>query len=421
MLYASNRLEGNSKPDIIVLKVPKMDLSFSAEHAAFQDEVRTFIEENLPADIRDKGYRGLKIEKEDVARWHRTLYEKGWAAPAWPKEHGGCEWDAVRLYIFNEELSRAHAPALSPFGLTMVGPVIYTFGSQAQKERYLPKILSGEEFWCQGYSEPGSGSDLASLQTKAIPDGNDYIVNGQKTWTSYAQWADMIFCLVRTSNKGKIQEGISFLLIDMKSPGIEVAPIVTIDGGREVNNTYFTDVRVPIDNRVGEENKGWTYAKFLLGNERSSIARVGHSKARLRRLKQMACEEHAGGCPIIEDADFRKSVAELEIKLRALEFTELRFLMAYSNGEEPGAEVSMLKIRGTEIQQELTELSMKAMGMYAHPYVPEALEHGWNEDPIGPSLAPSLSPVYFNVRKTSIYGGTNEIQKNIMAKMVLGL
>ena len=366
-----------------------MDLKFSVEHTAFQEEVRTFIEENLPADIRDKGYRGLKVEKEDVARWHKTLFEKGWAAPAWPEEHGGCNWDAIRGYIFNEELSRAHAPALSPFGLTMVGPVIYTFGSQAQKDRYLPKILSGEEFWCQGYSEPGSGSDLASLQMKAVPDGNDYVVNGQKTWTSYAQWADMIFCLVRTSHEGKIQEGISFLLIDMKSPGIEVNPIVTIDGGREVNNTYFTNVRVPIKNRVGEENQGWTYAKFLLGNERSSIARVGDSKARLRRLKQIASEEHLGGLPIIKDAEFRKSIAELEIKLRALEFTELRFLMADTDGEGPGAEVSMLKIRGTEVQQELTELSMKAMGMYAHPYIPEALEHGWNEDPIGPELAPS--------------------------------
>jgi alkylation response protein AidB-like acyl-CoA dehydrogenase len=303
----------------------------------------------------------------------------------------------------------------------MVGPVIYTFGTEEQKKRYLPKILSGEEFWCQGYSEPGAGSDLASLQTKAVPDGDHYIVNGQKTWTTYAQWADQIFCLVRTSSEGKRQEGISFLLIDMNTPGIEVQPIITLDGGREINSTFFSDVQVPLENRVGEENKGWTYAKFLLGNERSSIARVGYSKARLRRLKQIAAEEKSGGQPMIEDADFRRAISDVEIKLKTLEFTELRYLMAETQGDGPGAEVSLLKIRGTEIQQELTELSMQAMGMYAHPYIPESMEYGWNEDPIGPEIAPSLSPSYFNVRKTSIYGGTNEIQKNIMAKMVFGL
>jgi len=398
-----------------------MDLQFSEEHVAFQREVRAFIEANLPTDIREKVSRGLKLEKDDIYRWHKILYAKGWAAPHWPTEHGGCAWDPVRRYIFNEELARGHCPSLSAFGLMMVGPVIYTFGSDAQKKTYLPKILSGEEFWCQGYSEPGAGSDLASLQTKATRDGDDYIVSGQKTWTTSAPWADRIFCLVRTSSEGKPQEGISFLLIDMKSPGIEVKPIITIDGGAEINDTFFDNVRVPVENRVGEENKGWTYAKFLLGNERSGIARVGASKARLRRLKEIAAEEKSSGAPLIEDADFRRSIAEVEIKLKSLEFTELRFLMAAAQGNGPGAEVSMLKIRGTEIQQDLTELSMKAMGMYAHPYVPESLEYGWNEDPIGPEIAPSLSPSYFNVRKTSIYGGTNEIQKNIMAKMVLGL
>ncbi len=398
-----------------------MDLNYSAEHAIFQDEVRTFIQENLPRDLGEKRRRGLKIEKDDVYRWHRTLFEKGWIAPNWPIEFGGCAWDPVRRYIFDEELASAHCPPLSPFGLAMVGPVIYTFGNDEQKKRYLPKILSGEEFWCQGYSEPGAGSDLASLQTKAERIGDHYKVNGQKTWTSYAQWADQIFCLVRTSSNGKLQEGISFLLIDMQSPGVEVNPIVTMDGGTEVNNTYFDNVKVPIENLVGEENKGWTYAKFLLGNERSSIAQVGHSKAQLRRLKDMAKEEKLGGQPIFEDPDFRKSIAELEIKLKSLEFTELRFLMADTQGEGPGAEVSMLKIRGTEIQQELTELSMKVVGIYAHPYVPESLDYGWNEDPVGPELAAGLSPQYFNVRKTSIYGGSNEIQKNIMAKMVLGL
>jgi alkylation response protein AidB-like acyl-CoA dehydrogenase len=421
MLYALTSLEDNQVPSFRQTKGSPMDLQFSAEHTAFQSEVRSFIEGNLPLDIQEKGRRGLKIEKEDVRRWHAILFERGWAAPNWPKKHGGCEWDAVRRYIFSEELARCHAPALSPFGLTMVGPVIYTFGTEEQKKRYLPKILSGEEFWCQGYSEPGAGSDLASLQTKAVPDGDHYIVNGQKTWTTYAQWADQIFCLVRTSSEGKRQEGISFLLIDMNTPGIEVQPIITLDGGREINSTFFSDVHVPLENRVGEENKGWTYAKFLLGNERSSIARVGYSKARLRRLKQIAAEEKSGGQPMIEDADFRRAISDVEIKLKTLEFTELRYLMAETQGDGPGAEVSLLKIRGTEIQQELTELSMQAMGMYAHPYIPESMEYGWNEDSIGPEIAPSLSPSYFNVRKTSIYGGTNEIQKNIMAKMIFGL
>ncbi|PPR57723.1 MAG: Caffeyl-CoA reductase-Etf complex subunit CarC [Alphaproteobacteria bacterium MarineAlpha4_Bin2] len=398
-----------------------MDLNFSTEHVLFQDEVRTFIQENLPQDLGEKRRRGLKIEKDDIYRWHRSLFEKGWIAPNWPIEYGGCAWDPVRRYIFDEELARAHCPPLSPFGLAMVGPVIYTFGDDNQKKRYLPKILSGQEFWCQGYSEPGAGSDLASLQTRAERNGDHYIVNGQKTWTSYAQWADHIFCLVRTSSDGKQQEGISFLLIDMKSPGIDIKPIMTMDGGAEVNNTYFDNVKVPAENLIGEENKGWTYAKFLLGNERSSIAQVGHSKAQLRRLKDIAREEKSGGQSIFEDPDFRKSIADLEIKLKSLEITELRFLMADTQGEGPGAEVSMLKIRGTEIQQELTELSMKAVGMYAHPFVPEALDYGWNEAPVGPDFGAGLSPSYFNVRKASIYGGSNEIQKNIMAKMVLGL
>ena len=398
-----------------------MDLQFSTEHTVFQDEVRTFIKDNLPRDLQDKRQRGLRLEKEDVFRWHAILHEKGWIAPNWPVEHGGCAWDPVRRYIFGEELARAHCPPVSPFGLTMVGPVIYSFGNQEQKSRFLPKILSGEEFWCQGYSEPSAGSDLASLQTRAVRDGDHFIVNGQKTWTSYAQWADWIFCLVRTSSEGKQQEGISFLLIDMNSPGVEFRPIVTMDGNAEINDTFFDNVRVPAENLVGTENKGWTYAKFLLGNERSSIAEVGHSKARLRRLKDIAQEEKGGGQPVYADPDFRKSIAELEIKLKALEYTELRFLMADTRGEGPGAEVSMLKIRGTEIQQELTELSMKAVGMYAHPYMRESMEYGWNEDPVGPDFAAVLSPAYFNVRKTSIYGGSNEIQKNIMAKMVLGL
>ncbi len=398
-----------------------MDLQFSNEHSDFQREVRDFIEAKLPHDIRDKVARGLKLHKDDYVRWNKILHEKGWSAPAWPKKYGGAEWSAVQRYIFEEETARGHCPRLIAFGLTMVGPVIYTFGSEAQKERFLPPILSAETFWCQGYSEPGSGSDLASLQTKAVRDGDHYIVNGQKTWTTMAQMADWIFCLVRTSSEGKKQEGISFLLIDMNTPGVEVRPIITMDGAHEVNSTYLTDVRVPVENRVGEENKGWTYAKFLLGNERSGIARVGASKARLQRLKEIATVEKSGGRPLLEDSDYRRRIADVEIGLKALEYTELRFLMAAAAGNEPGAEASMLKIRGTEIQQEISELLMKAMGIYAQPHLPEAMEYGWNEDAIGPEATPVATPTYLNMRKTSIYGGTNEIQKNIMAKMVLGL
>ncbi len=398
-----------------------MDLQFSAEHRAFQEEVRAFIEAKLPQDIREKVRRGLKLEKDDYLRWQRILYEKGWIAPHWPKKYGGCEWDAVRRYIFEEEQGRAGCPRIIAFGLRMVGPVIYTFGNEEQKARFLPRILSSEDWWCQGYSEPGAGSDLASLQTRAVRDGDHYVVNGTKTWTTMAQWADWIFCLVRTRTDGKPQEGISFLLIDMKTPGIEVTPIVTIDGGREINTVFFSDVRVPVQNLVGEENKGWTYAKFLLSHERSGIARVGASKAQLARLKEIAAEETAGGRPLIEDPDFRREIASIEIDLMALEYTELRYLMAGEKNEAPGAEANMLKIRGTEIQQRLSELLMNAMGLYAHPYVPEALEYGWNEAPIGPDQAATMAPTYFNMRKTSIYGGTNEIQKNIMAKMVLGL
>mgnify|MGYP001239942532 CR=1 FL=1 len=398
-----------------------MDLQFSDEHRAFQTEVREFIADNLPNDIQEKVGRNLKLQKDDYVRWQKILHEKGWIAPNWPAKYGGCEWEPVRRYIFEEEQTRGHCPPLTPFGLKMVGPVIYTFGNDEQKARFLPRILSSEDFWCQGYSEPGSGSDLASLQTKAILDGDHYVVNGQKTWTTIAHYADWIFCLVRTSSEGKFQEGISFLLIDMNSPGIEVQPIVTIDGGAEINSVFFSDVRVPVENRIGEENKGWTYAKFLLSHERSGIARVGASKAQVERLKGLAAEEKLGGAPFIEDTDFRRDIAEVEISLQALEYTELRYLMASAKGDEPGAEASMLKIRGTEIQQRISELLMQAMGMYAHPYVPEAMEYGWNEDPIGPEDAPPLAPAYFNTRKTSIYGGTNEIQKNIMAKMVLGL
>ncbi len=398
-----------------------MNLEFSGEHLAFQQKVRTFLEENLPSDIQDKMKGGLRLERDDHVRWQNILAKQGWMAPAWPAEYGGCGWSTVERYIFDEECGRAGAPRVIAFGTKMVGPVIYTFGSDEQKAKYLPRILNNEDWWCQGYSEPGSGSDLASLQCKAVRDGDHYIGNGTKTWTTLAQWADMIFCLVRTSNEGKRQEGISFLLIDMDQPGIEVKPIITIDGGHEVNMVHFTDVKVPVADRVGEENKGWTYAKYLLQHERGGTAGISNSKAKVGRLKEIAGGIKAGGETLMDDIDFKRDVAKVEIELQALEYTDLRYLMTAASGAPIGAEVSMLKLRGTEIQQRISELLMQAMGYYANPYMPEAMEYGWNEEPVGFAEAPPLAPAYFNIRKTSIYGGTNEIQKNIIAKMVLGL
>lgn len=398
-----------------------MDLRFSEEDQAFQKKARDFIEQNLPTDIREKVAGGLRLSKDDYVRWHKILAKQGWLVPEWPEEHGGTDWTPVQRYIFLEEQARAFAPRLVAFGIKMVGPVIYTFGSEAQKKHYLPRIISAEDFWCQGYSEPGSGSDLASLQTRAVRKGDHYIVNGSKTWTTMAQYADHMFCLCRTDPDAKFQEGISFLLIDMKQPGIEISPIRTMDGGQEVNTVYLTDVKVPVEDRVGEENKGWTYAKFLLSHERSGIARIGASKAQLEKLRGIAAKQRCGDGYLIDDEDFKREMTQVEIDLHTLEYTELRALTASAKGEAPGPEANALKIRGTEIQQKISELLMRAMGYYAMPFVPEALEHGYNETPIGPDEAAPLAAIYFNMRKTSIYGGTNEIQKNIIAKMVLGL
>ena len=398
-----------------------MDLEFTDELRNFHQEVRAFIEERLPVDLRKKVERFLKLGKEDYLRWQDVLAEKGWLVYSWPVEHGGTGWSPVQRYIFEEEMGRANAPRIIPFGPKMVGPVIYTFGSDAQKAKYLPAIAGNETWWCQGYSEPDAGSDLASLRTRAVRDGDHYVVNGTKTWITTAQWADMMFCLARTDTEVKPQEGISFVLIDMRTPGVEVRPIVTIDGGREINTVYLTDVKVPVENRIGEENKGWTYAKFLLGHERFGIARLSESKARLSWLKDIARRHRVGGALLADDADFMRSVAETEIELTALEYTELRALMNAEQGQSPGVEANMLKIRGTDVQQKISEMLMKAVGYYAAPYVPEAMEYGWNEAPVGPEYAAALAPAYFNMRKTSIYGGTNEIQRNIIARMVLGL
>jgi pimeloyl-CoA dehydrogenase large subunit len=400
-----------------------MDLRFTDEEAAFREEVRAFFKSALPERLRRKMVDRHHPSKEDLVQWQQTLNAKGWAVPHWPVEWGGTGWDPVRQYIFQDELQQAPAPSPLPFNTSMVGPVIIAFGNEEQKRRFLPRIANLDDWWCQGFSEPGAGSDLASLKTTAKRDGGTYVVNGQKTWTTLAQHADWIFCLVRTDMAAKKQEGISFLLIDMKTPGITVRPIETIDGGREINEVFLDDVRVPVENLVGEENKGWDYAKFLLGNERVGIARVGVSKERIRRIKELAAIERVGDEPIIRNARFREKLAAVEVELKALEMTQLRVVAAERHREKgkPDPASSILKIKGSEIQQATTELLLEVVGPYALPYQPEQEEEGWNEPPIGPEWAGAIAPTYFNWRKISIYGGSNEIQKQIIAKAILGL
>ncbi len=397
-----------------------MDTSFSPEELAFRDEVRTFVAENYPEDIKAKMEAGVELTKEETLRWHQILAKKGWVAPGWPEEWGGTDWTPGQKFLFDQVCAEAGTPGILPFGISMVAPVIYTFGTDEQKQQHLPPIYNGDLWWCQGYSEPGSGSDLASLKTKAVRDGDEYIVNGSKTWTTLAQHADWIFCLVKTDTDVKAQEGISFLLIDMKTPGITVRPIITMDGGHEVNEVFLEDVRVPVANRIGEENKGWTYAKFLLTHERTGIAGVARSKKGLARLKEIAKAEYLDGRPLFDDQDFARKIAELEVDLTALEYTDLRVLAELRKGNHPGPESSILKIKGTEIQQRLTELTLEAVGTYGAPFF-QGRDEGWNEFPVGPDYAVGAAPRYFNMRKTSIYGGSNEIQRNIIAKAVLGL
>jgi alkylation response protein AidB-like acyl-CoA dehydrogenase len=399
-----------------------MDLEFSPEEIAFRAEARAFIAENYPAELRGKQDEGDELGKEDFLSWHRVLAKKGWIAPAWPVEYGGTGWTATQRFIWSEEIARADCVRIMPFGVTMVGPVIYTFGTPEQKAHFLPRILSGEDWWCQGYSEPGAGSDLASLRTRAVRDGDDYVVNGQKTWTTMAQYADWGFFLVRTdlSPETKQQEGISFLLIDMKTPGITVRPIITLGGEHEVNEVFLEDVRVPVSQRVFEENKGWTCAKFLLAHERTGIAGVAGSKRGVERIKAIATTELDGNKPLLANPFFRRKVAELEMDLTALEYTELRTLAGEAAGKGPGPESSLLKIKGSEIQQRLTELALEAAGHYGAPYF-RGFGEGDNEHPIGPDWAHRTAPTYYNMRKTTIYGGSNEVQRGIIAKMVLGL
>jgi alkylation response protein AidB-like acyl-CoA dehydrogenase len=398
-----------------------MDLTFTPEEQAFREEVRAFLEQDLPPRMRRFVLEGLHVPPEETVAWQRLLHRKGWGGPNWPAEFGGTGWDPIRQYIFEEECAAAGAPRLLPFGLKMVGPVIMRFGSQAQQQRFLPRILSGEDWWCQGYSEPESGSDLASLRTRADRQGDHYVVNGQKTWITLAQHADWIFCLVRTDQAAKPQAGISFLLVDMKTPGVTVRPIIMLDGGHEVNEVWLEDVRVPAGNLVGEENKGWTYAKFLLGHERANIAGIGSSKRELERLKRIAAAERKHGRPLAEDPFFAARLAQVEIDLMALEITNLRVLSAEAEQRTPGPEASLLKIKGTEIQQALTELMLQAVGPYALPFRVEALDGGFQGEPVGPEHAAPLAATYCNMRKASIYGGSNEIQKNIIAQLILGL
>ncbi|HXS07908.1 MAG TPA: acyl-CoA dehydrogenase family protein, partial [Rhizomicrobium sp.] len=379
-----------------------MDLSFSAEEEAFRQEVRAFVAEAKPQLPKNLGTpEQARRSKDDYLIWHRLLFKKGWVAPAWPRELGGAAWGVTQRYIFATETAKAGLPTTLPFGLGMVGPVIYTFGNEAQKKKFLPRILSGEDWWCQGYSEPGAGSDLASLRCRAVRDGDHYVVDGQKTWTTLAQYADWIFCLVRTNSGGKPQEGISFLLIDMKSPGITIKPIMVLDGAREVNEVFFDSVKVAAENLVGEENKGWTYAKFLLDHERSGLASAARSRAALTRLKTIARNEQLDGQLLIRDPDFARKLAALEADLMALEFTELRILSREAKGGKIGAESSMLKVAGSEILQRISDLAMEAVGYYA---LPDDLSLGDNEA-VGPDYARGVSGRYFNQRKVSIYGG----------------
>jgi len=406
-----------------------MDLNFTAAEQSFREDVRSFLHTKLPAEISRKVHGGKRLEKSDFVRWQQILNEHGWGATGWPVAFGGTGWNAVQQHIFDEECADAGAPLQLPFGLKMVAPVIMAFGNPAQQQRFLPRIIDGSDWWCQGYSEPGSGSDLASLKTRAqlvkSGDGDHYVVNGQKTWNTLGQYADWIFCLVRTSTEGRQQEGISFLLIDMKTPGITVRPIIMLDGEHEINEVWFEDVRVPVQNLIGEENKGWTYAKFLLGHERTGIAGVGRSKRELKKLKEIARQETVGGRPLIEDQRFRDRIAQVELELMALEITNLRVISAEGEKKRaPGPEASILKIKGSEIQQMLTELQMQAMAHYALPWIDDALDPGWPGDPLLDAYADHAAPLsgrYFNFRKTTIYGGSNEIQKNIISQMILGL
>jgi len=399
-----------------------MNLNFTDQEKDFQQEVHQFLQEKLPKNIAQKTKNSIHLSKEECIEWQQILHKQGWSALNWPVEHGGTGWTPTQKYIFANECAKAGGPDVIPFGLKMVAPVIYTFGNEEQKQRFLPDILASNVWWCQGYSEPGAGSDLASVRTTAVKDGDEYVVNGTKTWTTLGQHADWIFCLVRTGEpSAKNQEAISFLLINMNDPKITVSPIITIDGRHEVNEVHFDNARVPTENLIGVEGKGWTYAKVLLTHERTGIARVAISKDRLVQVKTLAQTTPDGDNKLIDDAIFAQKVAQVEIDLLALEYTELRTLSAISTGQAPGPESSILKIVGTQVIQAIDELYVEAAGYYAMPYVPDQFNDDFDGQSIGPDMATNSSLRYFNNRKASIYGGSNEIQTNIISKAVLGL
>ena len=402
-----------------------MDLSFSPEDLAFRDEVRRFIAENYTEEMRAMNAQSKNgyLDKEHMLQWQRALYRKGWAAPNWPAEYGGPGWTHAQRYVFETELAAAGTPLMSPMGLKMVGPVIMAFGTDAQKRQHLPAILASEVWWCQGYSEPGSGSDLASLQMKCEDKGDHFLLNGSKIWTTQAQWADWMFNLVRTTPSAKPQEGISFILVDMKTPGIKVESIVTldlpVDGQQEINQVFYDDVKVPKENLIGEADKGWTYAKYLLSFERGNSYAPGLKRA-LAKVRRLAGATDAAGARLIDDSAFAARLSALEIELSSMEFYELKLFSAMSTGQRLGAESSMLKCKGTEIQQAISEVALETVGYYAMPFIQDT----WakiNEPRPGPDYAAPIAPYYFNLRKASIYAGSNEIQRNIMAKAVLGL
>ncbi len=392
-----------------------MDTRFSEQDLAFQQEVRQFLAEAWDDALQAK-VSNFNTMKDGMIEWQKRLYEKGWMAPHWPVEHGGTDWTVTQRFIYNSERAAAGAPEAIAFGVTMVASVILAYGTDEQKAKFLPRILESEDWWCQGYSEPGAGSDLASLKTRADLDGDDYVINGSKIWTTYAQYADWIFCLVRTDSSGRKQEGITFLLIDMTSPGITVRPIDTIDGFHHLNEVFFDNVRVPVENRIGEEGKGWTYAKSLLVHERLSIAEVADSKRALSLLREEARHEINGGSSLLDDPLFARRLTDVEMELMALEYTELRALAAIAEGKDPGPESSLLKLQGTEIQQAIQELRMDTAGYYSG-----ALQGDLSAEQLGHDNADTIQKLYFRGRASSIYGGSNEIQKNITAKYVLGL
>jgi alkylation response protein AidB-like acyl-CoA dehydrogenase len=400
-----------------------MHVTFSDDELAFRDEVRAFFRDKMPAGLLEKQRQNIPLDREDHVQFQKALFRKGWAAINWPVEYGGTGWNIVQKHLFDVEMANADMPNIIPFGLGMVGPVIYTFGSEAQKRRFLPDILESNVWWCQGYSEPGAGSDLAALKMRAERHGDHYIVNGTKTWTTLAQYADWIFCLVRTnSDVARRQEGISFLLVNMQTPGITVTPIITIEGDHEINEIHFENVAVPAENLVGEEGKGWTYGKVLLQHERTGNAGVARTHFRLRRLKAQAAKSVRGSAPLIGDLNFMRKLAAVEVELKALEFTELRTLAAVASGKAPGPESSILKLKGTELQQATDALYVEAAAYYSLPYVPGQYVADFPEqDRVGEEAETLSSLRYFNFRKASIYAGSNEIQKNIIAKHVLGL